>query len=333
MRIVEFDNPEQWHKWRAGGLGASDIASAATGTYGGAYSVVARKLGQLPEEEENDRMRRGHAWEHTIADTVHVMTGLYVVGEQVGVEHEDDRWRYTGDGFLAAGPTVETFDQLRGVYECKTTGVGVRHNWERTRLQVQWALMVSGLPIGLIVVATIDDIDDRCLGVRLEYVEADELVQRDLVELAEDMWAHMQNGTVPEPDGSDDATELVRARTWVAEPERETVDLAGIADVVDRRQELKPFVEESTKELARLNNIIKEAVGQAKWGSTGRWDVTYSDPQRVFDADAALEAHPEFGVTVFDRKRFEAEQGKKALDEFRSPTGARTLTVRKPKEA
>ena len=76
-------------------------------------------------------MRRGHRWEQTVADAVHVITGLYVVGEQAGVEHDTNpMWRYTTDGFLAYSPEATT-DQVHGVYECKTTGLGVHHNWER----------------------------------------------------------------------------------------------------------------------------------------------------------------------------------------------------------
>ena len=65
---------------------------------------------------------------------------------------------------------------------------------------MQWALLVSGLTVGLIAVATIDDGDDTCHGLRLEWVEADDLIQEDLVALADEMWTHIQDGTLPEPD-------------------------------------------------------------------------------------------------------------------------------------
>ena len=39
-----------WLEWRRGGIGASDVARAATGKYGGGpIAVVSQKLGLLPE--------------------------------------------------------------------------------------------------------------------------------------------------------------------------------------------------------------------------------------------------------------------------------------------
>ena len=61
---------DRWLDWRKGGITATDVADAAQGTYGGAYGVVARKLG-LITVEQNNAMRRGHIWQPRIADAVH----------------------------------------------------------------------------------------------------------------------------------------------------------------------------------------------------------------------------------------------------------------------
>ena len=212
---------DAWHQWRSEGWGASDIAAAWTGRYGGAYTVVAQKAGRLPTWEadmDTGRMQRGHDLEPAIAAMVQICTGLYVVGEQTWCEHRDEpRHRATVDGFVAEFNDQALSDAI-GPVEFKTHGVDVRPAWDYYEAQVQWQLYVTGFDRAVLAVATVDDSEDRIVGFRVSIIEADPLIQDGLVILARILDDHLADGTLPDPDGSPAAAEAVKAVTYTTDP-------------------------------------------------------------------------------------------------------------------
>lgn len=318
--------------WRAAGIGASDIASAVHGTYGGAYAVVAEKLGAHRDETNAERKQLGHDWENRLADVVHALTGYYVVGEQQWCQHpEHVHHRATADGFLARTPEA-TLDDLLGVVEFKTRHPAAGSMWERHRTQVQWQLHVTGLEVGVIAEATVPD-DDGPITVRLEEVRADPFEQQMLVGVADWLWGHVQAGTYPEPD-SPDALDAVKARfatavTEAEEKELQPVDLGELVDLIARRDDIKAAAKQAEDELKLIDAKVREAMGHRRRGVAPGWGVSLSAPTRVL-TDAAeqafLQVHPGCVKTVFDRDA--AEQiDKKWLDELREAVGHRTLRI------
>ena len=186
--------------FRASGITATDVAKAASGSYGGAFAVVAQKLDLLPPAEWNERMDRGSRWEETIADLVHIATRYYVVGEQTLCQHRlHGHHRATVDGFLAAMAEA-SFDDIEAVIESKTRGVEVRPNWPMWSCQVQWQLHTTGLTSALLAEAVIDDSDDTLVALKLHWIDRDEYEIERLVGIAEMLWSHIQAGTLPDPD-------------------------------------------------------------------------------------------------------------------------------------
>ena len=323
------DDPK-WLQWRREGITATDVADAAAGTYGGAYGVVARKQGRVTVEQ-NEQMSRGHRWQPVIADAVHVLTGLYVVGEETWCQCTgDERWRATVDGFLS--PLAESsLDDCVAVLEVKTVGVGVSPNRQRWLSQMQWQLLVTGLDRALLAEARIDDTDDTCHGVRLEWVEADDLVQEDLIALAEEMWTHTQDGTLPEPEGAS-ALPVVKEVYSTAEAGLDVVKL----DATDVRfyADLKAEVKARQEQLDIMEAQIRDAMGQATKGAVDGYKISLSEPIKKLTAEREaelLETHPEFGTTVLDRARVKAE-AKDLYESFQTRAGARVLRVTPPKE-
>lgn len=328
MKVREFADEAEWLAWRAdNAVTASDVADSATGSYGGIYAAVAKKLGLL-EVEQTAEMRRGHDWEHRLADTVHTLTGYYVVGEQWGITHDlDDRFRFTADGFLARTPEA-TLDDLVAGYECKTTGVRVRFPWERTKVQCQWQMAVSELPRTLLLVARIDDDDDTVKGVDYEWVEADPDLQAQLVDLAEVIYAHVQSGTLPEPD-SPSALDSVKAVHANADTDANAVDLTDLEADIARFDEIKAAIKAVSDERDLLEARIREALGEATKGQVNGYRVSLSAPAQKLTAAAEaelLDAHPEFAVPALDRKRVK-DEAPELYDAFRKPVGARVLRV------
>ena len=323
------DDDTAWKEWRKAGITATDIADAANGTYGGAYAVVARKLGLLEPDAENDQMRRGHRWQPVIADAVNVLTGQFVVGEESWCEHPDHpEHRATVDGFLA--PVDEaSIDDVSGVLEVKTRGVGTRPNRDRWTDQVQWQLWVTGQPRGVIAEAVIDDDTDTLRSLHLSEVIADPDRQATLVLLAGQLLVHLDQGTLPEPDTAS-ALDAVKAVHAKPEPDPESVDLSDIADDVARFAAIKEAVKAVTDERDELEARIRDRVGDNTVGTCPGFTVSVSRPTMVLTADAEaelLDLHPELGRTVLDRAKAK-DMHPDDLAAARRPVGARRLTLK-----
>ena len=325
---------DAWHEWRAGGWGASDIAAAWTGRYGGAYKVVASKAGHDvgdTNEVDADRMQRGKDLEPALALMVQVQTRLFVVGEQTWCEHPDEpRHRATVDGFVAVSDEMP-FD-LQGPVEFKTHGVEVRPAWDYYNAQIQWQLHVTGFNTAVLAVAAVDDMTGDIERVTVERVHADPLAQASLVALADMLDDHLAAGTLPDPAGDDATTAAVKAVTWTTSPDTAlAVDLTDMEQDVARYGAVKEAVAAAKTQLATIENRIRDRVGLASHGVAGEWRVTYSKPRRVLNEERVLDDHPELAKTVLDRGAA-AEALGKGLDDYREPLGARTLTVRRTKD-
>jgi len=326
---VDLDEQDAWLQWRREGITATEVADAWCGTYGGAYTVVARKLDKLPAVEQTTAMDRGHRWQETIADAVHALTGLYVVGEETWCEHVDQRrYRATVDGFLAPVPDCGIED-VTAVLEIKTTGVAVRHNLDRTIAQVQWQMLVTGIDRGVIAIATIDDTDDTCTGMRIVRIEADTMVQTQLVDTADGLLAHIDAGTLPAPDTAD-ALETVKVVHAEVDPDPEVVDLAPIVDIVVELHDVKAQIRSLTARANLMEATVRENVGDQTVGKTDGWRVNISRPTLTLTAEAEaqiLEQRPDLGKVVLDRDKAKAE-APDLYESHRQPVGARRLTIK-----
>lgn len=321
----------EWHAWRAGGITATDVANAANDTYGGAYEVVARKLG-LYEARVTDVMQRGHDWQPRIADAVHALTGLHVVGEETWCESsEDPLIRATVDGFLSPLPEA-SIDDVIGVLEIKTWN-REKPNWDRWEDQVQWQMLATGLDYAVVAHARIDDDADSDLdkfrGLWVRHFVANKLRQSFLQQVASDLWAHVTNRTLPEPS-SGKALDAVRQVTAVADPDADAVDLSDIASDVARLAEVKAAIRSVEDERDHLDAKIRDAIGSATSGVCDGYRVTYARPKNVLTAEGEarlLTLLPECAKTVLDRAAAK-KANKELYAEHTEAIGARVLTIK-----
>ncbi len=322
-----------WLEWRRAGITATEVADAANGTYGGAYAVVGRKLGIVPAPDVNDAMTRGHRWQPRIADAVHHLTGLYVVGEETWCEHSiHPAWRATVDGFLAPTPEA-TLDDVVGVIEVKTRGLYVHPPRARWEDQVQWQMLVTGTTYAVIAEAAIDDTDDTLHSLHLTRLTADPLRQAILQDVAEDMLAHIAAGTMPDPD-TPSALPVVKSATGNADPDADEVDLTDLADDVRRFGDIKAAVKAVTDERDTIEARLRARIGDATRGTCDGFTVSVSKPALVLTGDAEaelLEARPDLGRTVLDRDKAKAE-APELYEASRRAAGARRITIKQKGE-
>lgn len=280
----------EWLEWRRAGIGASDIARAATGRYGGAAAVVADKIGIDTGDTIDPALAdRGHRWERPIADVVHAITGLYVAGEQLWLRHRTDgRWRCTPDGLLIPTPEASMADVVAGL-EVKTTGPRAGA-WDYYHAQCQWAMCVSGLPRWLLAVATIDQDYDVRTGqltetatrIEVRWVDADPAEQARLVELGQWLWDHVERGVLPEPTGPE-ALPAVKAANIDADP-KATAHIDDLAALIERREVLAAQIKSDEDERRTIEAQIRHRMGEAMEAITsdGRWRVRCGAPVRKF---------------------------------------------------
>jgi len=327
----------EWLAWRKTGLGASDLARAHTGHYGGAYAVVAEKLGRLENDIDPADAQRGKEWEHAIADGVHALTGYYVAGEQLWVTSpENKRWLATIDGLLSLDPQT-TFDDAAAVLEVKTSRQYVSPKWDYYEAQVQWQMLVCGKQRALVALAVIGVDPDGNEGVRdlkLRWIERDDDMIGQLIDLAMELWRHVEAGTLPDPD---EFTRLEDVReVWRHAEPAVTVDIDDLADAIAEREHLRSVARDMLTEADMLETAIRHRLGEATEAVTsdGRWRVRVGQPvQRFTDQseETALLAAPEYGVVKLDRQRFKAERPD-LYDDLKVPTTDRRLTVKEMTE-
>lgn len=326
-------NETEWLGWRRTGLGAGDIARAHTGHYGGAYAVVAEKLGRLTNDIDPADAQRGHDWEHAIADGVHALTGYYVHGEQLWVTSpENKRWLATIDGLLSLDPQT-TFDDAAAVLEVKTSRQYVSPKWDYYEAQVQWQMLVCGKQRALVAVAVIGMDPDGNEGVRdlkLRWIERDDDLIGQLIDLAMVLWSHVEAGTLP-PVDVDTRLSDVKVVHRVAAPET-IIDIDDVEQDIAELMVAKQFIKDWTEYATKNEAVIRDRMGEATEAVTsdGRWRVRVGQPvQRFTDQseDAALLLAPEFGVVKLDRQRFKAEKPE-LYEELKVPTTDRRLTVK-----
>jgi len=327
--MIERDETE-WLAWRREGITATDVADAAAGTYGGMYGVVSRKLGLVPPTEQNDAMRRGHRWQFKIADAVHALTGLYVVGEEHQVEcAHRPQWRATVDGYLSRTEVTSNRADLWGVLEVKTTGLNVKPDRGRWLSQVQWQLLCTGLDMGMVAHAVIDDTDDSIVSLRFTEVVADRMHQELLEELATEMLHHVQAGTLPDPDDGS-ALEVVKSVWADVDDTADVADLSDLADELERLNDLGAAIKHAQAEKDAIEAVVRHRIGAGTSGTAPHFKVTVSRPAMVLPAAVErqlAEQHPEYTKRVLDRDLIKKD-APELYDASRQATGARRLTIK-----
>jgi hypothetical protein len=326
-------------------IGATDVARALTGRYGGAAAAVAEKLGIVADEIDPALADRGHRWEQPIADGVLAHYGLFVAGEQMLLTAKDNpRHGCTADGLLVPTPEA-TWDAVVGGVEEKTRGRRAPWPWDYYRAQSQWSMRVSGLGRWLLAVATVDEdydistgqLSERLVSVHYEWVDRDEYEIGRLIELADWLWDHVERGVLPEPTDAG-ALPYVKAANMAADPTA-TADLDDLADLIERREQLRAAAKTAEAEEKTIEAQIRHRMGEATEAiAAGRWRVRCGNPVRKFTSRSEADFLELYGaeaaelgvtrtVTVLDRDMAK-ELMAAEYDALRIATPQRVLTVR-----
>lgn len=268
---------QDWHDWRAMGIGGSDIAGIlGLSSYSSPYKVWAEKVGLLPPTESTQRQRIGQRMETVLAAELHEDTGLYVVGEQTWCEHPTIPWaRATVDGFVVEHPALDEYElrgggvDALGTWQAKTDG---RFGWPdgipaNIRAQCIWEIGVTQLGHCWLTV--------MFAGFRIEHFEIDWTdpdVAADwvlMLDRAATLWHdHIVTGTPPPVDGSDATTDALHRIYPTGQPDV-TVELDDLVSVLEGREQMKAEIKARKKALDECDNTLRARLGDAEIGTVG----------------------------------------------------------------
>ena len=265
-----------WLEQRRRGIGGTDISAiAGLNPWRSALTVYYEKRGELPGQDETERMRWGNILEPIIIQEVRTRHALKIDECPYILAHPD----YSH--FLAS-PDAIIIDPERGngVLEVKTMGhwsaQQVRSGTEEPEipnhylLQLQWYLFVTGLQWGMFAVL----LEGQEL-VTHEVKRDDELIAH-LAKIGTDFWKLVEAGTPPAADGSDSTTETIKA--LFPEPEPESVahlDADEFLPLLQERDGLKSQIKNMESRCKAIENQIKLEMENAEIAAIGDRRISY----------------------------------------------------------
>ncbi len=194
MKIVKIEQRSPgWHIWRKSGIGSSDIAAiVGKSPYKTPYQVWETLMGLRESDQINPMMQRGIDYE----DEARKYLGDSSLRPEC-IEHDHyDYFHASLDG-LGNGYFVEIKVPSKKNYDSYENKVP-----EHYKLQVQWQLLVSGLPS-----CTFLAYSPELRGAHIHQIRRDEEVIEELERAGDRFWSDYQKGIAP-PLSKNDVREL-----------------------------------------------------------------------------------------------------------------------------
>lgn len=275
---IKYLSPE-WEKARREmGIGGSE-ASAIAGfnPYASAFSVYWDKLGKSEPKEVSEAMRQGSELEEYVAQRFTEATGKKVKRNSFMLQSKEYPFMLADVDRFIVGENA--------ILECKTTLNRDDFSYENAQnipayhlVQVLHYMAVTGAEKAYI--ATL--VFGRAFYI-VEVNRADyESDIAGLIAIEKRFWEqNVQSKIPPKPDGSAISTQVLSEQFPTANDELPTVDLMPYAVNLNRLSEIKKEIDKLTSEKAELENIIKNALGEASLGEYGSFKVTWKNRDSV----------------------------------------------------
>jgi putative phage-type endonuclease len=249
---------ERWLELRRQGIGGSDVAAiCGVSAYASALKVWLEKLGQLPEQEDNERMFWGRMMEPLVADVLAERTEVRLHKVPMMLAHREHPW------MLASLDRLADCDvHGAGIGEIKTGGYFTGPDWaddqipDPYKLQGLHYMAVTGLPYVLFGAL----IGGQRLEVRWLYRD-DELIAH-LLTIEAEFWQMVEEQTPPPPDGSKATTDLL-AHLWDVQAGLiRTMDPAEVAPLVAQHHAWSAMARHAEERQREVDNRLRWMLGE-----------------------------------------------------------------------
>jgi len=242
---------EEWHEIRSEGIGGSEVGTiCGLNPWESAYTLWHKKMGNIEDRiEPNWAIRFGNAFERPILELYaeeHPEAELFTTGTFANKEHS---WKHANPDALA---------RVNGewkIIEVKTARAGFSELPPHYEAQVIWYMHVTGIrKAALVAVAGMTWQEFE--------IEYDPFVAETYDRAVTQFWNYLQEGQVPDWDGSKSTYETVRKLHPDIEDDDVEIDLESWI-------ELKKALAEQSKAEAKVNQYksqILDQMGKARYG-------------------------------------------------------------------
>lgn len=261
---------EQWRELRRQGIGGSDAASiAGQNPYRSKFTTYYDKLGQLPEQEENESLRLGRDLEEYVAERFVEATGKKVKNCNYILRSKKYPFMFANIDRMIVGENA--------VLECKTTRNFDKYDYKngefdaRYYVQCLHYMAVCGFEKAYIAILE--------FGVGFYVITIDrEKVEQDikaLIQLEELFWEeNIKKRIPPTPTGIENDSKFI-ATAYQADEELPTVDLTPLDKQLEEIVALKAQKSALEAEIAERENSVKTTLAEATRGESERFKVTW----------------------------------------------------------
>lgn len=268
LRMIPFDNHDEWLAIRHGYIGGSDAgAIIGMNPYNSAFAVWAEKTGKTEPFGGNIATRTGTLLEDLVAR-------LFM--EETGKKVQKLNFTLVNDAYPFACANLDR--EIIGedaFLECKTTNnlVNVKkfRNGEFPDVwyaQVTHYMAVTGAKKAYLAVLS------ECRDFRIFELERDEDEIAALMDAERAFWNdYVLTGQTPPADGHSATSSAIR-QMW-PEDDGDAADLTECAEALEQRKALNEQIKALKTEVDALDNSIKTVMGDAAKGSCGRFTVSW----------------------------------------------------------
>lgn len=275
---IKYLSPE-WEKARQEmGIGGSE-ASAIAGynPYASAFSVYWDKRGRLEPKPISEGMRQGSDLEEYVAQRFTEATGKKVKRNSFMLQSKEYPFMLADVDRFIVGENA--------ILECKTTLNRDDFSYENAQ-NIPAYHLVQVLHYMAVTGAEKAYISTLVFGKAFYIVEVNradyESDIEGLISIEKRFWEeNVQKENPPAPDGSAISAQVLSEQFPEANDELPTVDLMPYAGELSRLSEVKREIDKLTSEKTELENVIKNALGEAPVGEYGAFKVTWKNRDSV----------------------------------------------------
>lgn len=268
LRMIPFDNHDEWLAIRHGYIGGSDAGSIiGMNPYNSAFAVWAEKTGKTEPFGGNIATRTGTLLEDLVARLFMEETGKTVRRLNYTLVNE-------AYPFACANLDREIIGE-DAFLECKTTNNYVNIRQFKTGefpdiyyAQVVHYMAVTGAKKAYLAVLS------ECRDFRIFELERDEDEIDALMNAERDFWNnYVLTGKTPPTDGHSATARAIQQ--MFPDDDGDTADLSDIEADLALRRNLTNTVKEVKSEIDEIENRIKLRMGEASKGTCGRFTVSW----------------------------------------------------------
>lgn len=288
IRLVNTKNMsyEEWLEWRKKGIGGSDAATVAgLNPWRSLINVYLDKTTDQPPQEDNERMRVGRDLEDYVAKRFEEATGTKVRRENYLLQHPEHEFMLANLDRVIIGENA--------FLECKTTGSYSKAEWEEGvplhyEIQCLHYMAVCGFDYCYIA----------CLVGNEKFIyhkiERDEETINNLIAVEKDFWErYILGNEVPDPDGSDEYTEVIRKKYHTSIAESIELDTSFTEKLI-RRDELEMLIKSMEQQKKQIDQEIQLEMKECELAVLGDRKITWKTQSRTtVDSKRLREEVPE----------------------------------------